>query len=271
MQYLILTQPDKKPSRFVLSDSPITIGRSRDNMIIISDSKISRFHACLELQNDKWILSDLKTMNGTYMNKTRLDRVTLVHSDSFTIGFTTFTFYDENAAIEPTLKFDEEKTPPLDAAQETETSEPDALNSVKIPTNPFAGANRATVHMTVVSNEIQSKPHLNKKALHLNQILILQLSGSLTDITVKKISETLQYYLDSKSHRIVIDASKLVHISSSGWESLVEASNRFKEHKGIFKIAALQPSNIKMYKTMSLNSVIPHYPSLDAALLSFGN
>ena len=54
---------------FALDRSPFTIGRSADSDLVVPDTPVSRRHACLELQGDRWFLRDLGSSNGTFLNR----------------------------------------------------------------------------------------------------------------------------------------------------------------------------------------------------------
>ena len=45
-----------------------SIGRERDNDIILLDLKTSRYHAQISLEADQWTLTDLGSSNHTYVN-----------------------------------------------------------------------------------------------------------------------------------------------------------------------------------------------------------
>jgi pSer/pThr/pTyr-binding forkhead associated (FHA) protein len=49
--------------------SPVTVlGRGMDNEIALNDTFLSSKHARLELRGDEWILEDLRSTNGTFVN-----------------------------------------------------------------------------------------------------------------------------------------------------------------------------------------------------------
>ena len=54
---------------FVLDRSPFSIGRGADNDLVVPDTSVSRRHAGLELQGDHWLLRDLGSSNGTFLNR----------------------------------------------------------------------------------------------------------------------------------------------------------------------------------------------------------
>lgn len=57
---------------FPVEGDIITIGRESENQIVINDAEVSRKHSQLILQGGKYILSDLGSTNGTFVNGQRL-------------------------------------------------------------------------------------------------------------------------------------------------------------------------------------------------------
>ncbi len=72
-----------------------SIGRTRDNNIVIPDRWISRNHAMLQItEKGSFYLIDLGSRNGTFLNKQRVSiPVTLEDGDQITIGESEITFY----------------------------------------------------------------------------------------------------------------------------------------------------------------------------------
>jgi pSer/pThr/pTyr-binding forkhead associated (FHA) protein len=74
---------------------PITLGRSLDCDLWVDDPMLSRRHCQLEpaLEGDGWVVTDLNSRNGTYVNSKRLlERTPLNHRDVITIGKTHIKF-----------------------------------------------------------------------------------------------------------------------------------------------------------------------------------
>jgi len=65
---------------------PITIGRAPDNSIAIDNVSISTHHARVEIQQGRLILSDLGSLNGTFVNAQRVKSATLKDGDVISIG-----------------------------------------------------------------------------------------------------------------------------------------------------------------------------------------
>jgi pSer/pThr/pTyr-binding forkhead associated (FHA) protein len=55
-----------------LGTTPITIGRSGDCTVIIDDDYASNHHARLSPQEGGWVIEDLGSTNGTYVQRTRV-------------------------------------------------------------------------------------------------------------------------------------------------------------------------------------------------------
>jgi len=66
---LLLMQEGETPGRrWAIDRSVITIGRSEDCDVIIPDRQVSRHHATIHRQDDAWVLTDLGSKNGTFLN-----------------------------------------------------------------------------------------------------------------------------------------------------------------------------------------------------------
>jgi pSer/pThr/pTyr-binding forkhead associated (FHA) protein len=69
---LIMRQGPTPGAAFTLEGDQLNIGRDSTNEIAISDAEISRRHARLTLQGGKYVLEDLGSTNGTFVNGQRL-------------------------------------------------------------------------------------------------------------------------------------------------------------------------------------------------------
>jgi hypothetical protein len=69
---LVITSGAKAGAEFPLGRDEITIGRSSDSAIIIRDDYTSTHHARLMLWNGRWMIQDLDSTNGTFLNGSRV-------------------------------------------------------------------------------------------------------------------------------------------------------------------------------------------------------
>jgi adenylate cyclase len=72
-----------------------SIGRSRQNTVVLDSAKVSRRHAIVNVQNvgEFWLI-DLGSSNGTFLNKRRIHQpVRLCDCDQFAIGDSIFRFH----------------------------------------------------------------------------------------------------------------------------------------------------------------------------------
>jgi pSer/pThr/pTyr-binding forkhead associated (FHA) protein len=58
---------------FPLGPGALTIGRASDCEVFLDDVTVSRHHATLTLTDDGALLVDLGSMNGTYINRRRIE------------------------------------------------------------------------------------------------------------------------------------------------------------------------------------------------------
>lgn len=72
-QYQLVMHSGPTPGKtFLLEGDVLTIGREVSNAIAINDAEISRKHSQLVLQGGKYVLTDLGSTNGTFVNGQRL-------------------------------------------------------------------------------------------------------------------------------------------------------------------------------------------------------
>jgi len=72
-QYQLVMHSGPTPGKtFQLEGDVLTIGRDASNQIPINDAEISRKHSQLVLQGGKYVLTDLGSTNGTFVNGQRV-------------------------------------------------------------------------------------------------------------------------------------------------------------------------------------------------------
>lgn len=77
------------------------LGRERDNEIVLIDPKISRYHAQITLEGGQWVISDLGSANGTYVNGEFVSTAQVLKAgDAISLGDTSLVLRLSSAAEE---------------------------------------------------------------------------------------------------------------------------------------------------------------------------
>jgi len=119
-EFSILTG-DGKEFIYELEKDDLSIGRSKDRDIILPDHTISRKHARMSKTPDGYLLEDLGSHNGTFVNASRITTHILRHNDQVKIGASMLTFLDESArAATPPV---EESKPVVDEPEDLQERE----------------------------------------------------------------------------------------------------------------------------------------------------
>ncbi|MCK4400804.1 FHA domain-containing protein [bacterium] len=83
----------KAGEHFEFDNEPCTIGRIQDNDIVLeNDDIVSRHHAKIVLEDDKLILVDLESKNGTKVNGKKISRQELKSHDKIEVGGVSLAF-----------------------------------------------------------------------------------------------------------------------------------------------------------------------------------
>lgn len=105
MSTLIQYKSNVAGVKFAIDKTPLRIGRSEDNDLCIDDDLASRNHALIEKVHGEdedgrshYILRDLDSTNGTYVNHTAITAHLLVEGDMIRIGQTFFRFSESSQA-----------------------------------------------------------------------------------------------------------------------------------------------------------------------------
>lgn len=77
---------------FPVEASPTTIGRSPECAIFLDDVTVSRKHAVFSQNDDHWQIEDQGSLNGTFVNRDRVETAQLRDGDEIQIGKYRLTF-----------------------------------------------------------------------------------------------------------------------------------------------------------------------------------
>ncbi len=83
---------ESEPVNRSLQNRKMIIGREDSADIVIPLTSVSREHACILPQNEEFVIEDLNSTNGTFVNGVRVNRCILRHNDLIRIGDVTILF-----------------------------------------------------------------------------------------------------------------------------------------------------------------------------------
>jgi len=78
-----------------------TLGRHPNNSIQLLDRIVSKEHCHIDYEGEIYVLKDLGSLNGTFVNGMKVDRHRLQPGDSISVGSTTIVFSDETVEVPP--------------------------------------------------------------------------------------------------------------------------------------------------------------------------
>ncbi len=88
---LVITSGPKAGTEIPLGSEPLTIGRSSESGLQIRDDYTSTHHARLLLWGDEWVIQDLDSTNGTFLDGARVTVPTQIPINTpLKVGATTF-------------------------------------------------------------------------------------------------------------------------------------------------------------------------------------
>lgn len=75
---LVVTEGGLAGTTITLGEGAVTLGRADDSTLVLTDDYASTHHARLVPGDGGWVLEDLGSTNGTYLDRTRVNRPTPV-------------------------------------------------------------------------------------------------------------------------------------------------------------------------------------------------
>ncbi|HEY6843330.1 MAG TPA: FHA domain-containing protein [Thermoanaerobaculia bacterium] len=117
---------------------PFTIGRDPGNDIILRDPKVSRHHAEIVFERGFFVLHDLASANGTYVNGKRVRVAPLTHGAKLRMG-NTYGRFSEELPTESDAQEENTAAP----AEPVPTAQHDSFNPMT--TQPHEGISNADV------------------------------------------------------------------------------------------------------------------------------
>lgn len=96
---LISTRGAVSSSRYLLDEDEITVGRDPSSDILLDDSTVSRTHAVFRRINGNYSVIDAGSLNGTYVNRQRVDSQELKNGDEIILGKFRLVYFTNKSVI----------------------------------------------------------------------------------------------------------------------------------------------------------------------------
>ena len=161
-QYQLTMRSGPNPGTvYALDGDQISIGRDSSNEIPVNDAEVSRRHSRLTFQGGKYVLEDMGSTNGTFVNGQRLTGPRVLKSDEVVSLGEQIVFVYESVEADPGATVVSSRNmpeprpavapppPPQAYAGQVPTSQPEALEAKKTNPVPIAIAVGAVVLICV--------------------------------------------------------------------------------------------------------------------------
>ncbi len=83
---LLILNPSGQRSRVALKPLPFVLGRHADNNLVLRDNRVSRSHARIFAEDGHYVIEDLSSRHGTWVNGAQIGRHVLRNSDRIDFG-----------------------------------------------------------------------------------------------------------------------------------------------------------------------------------------
>ena len=135
MPKLILKFDNRDLSECAVGTHPVTIGRLPDNNLVIDNPAVSGRHARVYREGNHYVLEDLKSTNGTFVNDKPVARHTLLEGDVILVGKHTVVFTQQGGEqVEPPKE--EQFVPEIGGTRMLDTRKQKEMLGTKNPGGP---------------------------------------------------------------------------------------------------------------------------------------
>ncbi len=189
--------------------TPVTIGREEGNSIQLNDERVSRFHLKIQKDEEKFVLTDLESTNGTKVNGEDIQLRILRFGDMITVGRSVLVFGSPGQIAQRLAE----------------------LRGAEPPGDGTLGPDEAPNSENAASLEFelnwQQSPS-DQATLH--ALLPPDLPGGLTPVQAAQLSELLEYMHIRIRHLLnsvrVAEDEQEVALNFRQWQNLLELQTR---------------------------------------------
>jgi pSer/pThr/pTyr-binding forkhead associated (FHA) protein len=86
MAMVVVKRGPNAGSKFILDADVTRAGRHPDSDIFLDDITVSRRHAEILRVDDRYVVKDVGSLNGTYLNRERIEEAALSNGDELQVG-----------------------------------------------------------------------------------------------------------------------------------------------------------------------------------------
>lgn len=103
MAEIVVKYDDKVIERVVVDKHRVSIGRTKENDIVLENRGVSRKHALIEFNDSGVVIIDNESLNGTFLNDRKVTEEMLRDSDHITIGKYDLIFHDVEQNVQESV------------------------------------------------------------------------------------------------------------------------------------------------------------------------
>jgi adenylate cyclase len=103
MPHLYVVTNDGQIFNFPISKAKTTLGRSKENDLVLVDNTVSRYHTEIQKVKGDYFLADLGSYNGTKVNGKPIQKVSLKNGDDIQVGSSKLTFLIDSISQDKAL------------------------------------------------------------------------------------------------------------------------------------------------------------------------
>ena len=190
---------------------PITIGREEGNTIQLNDERVSRFHLKIQEDNDRLVLTDLESTNGTKVNNEDIQLRILRFGDIIAVGRSVL-LYGSREQIASRLAKLRGGSGPEGTSNSEEASRARKVGAFDFELNWNADAELQATLYTLEPPELPTRLSPGQAA---------QLAELLDYLHIRIRSLLSSTQVEPKADRVIIDLRQ--------WQSLVDLQSRLAE------------------------------------------
>ncbi|MBW2037641.1 MAG: FHA domain-containing protein, partial [Deltaproteobacteria bacterium] len=229
MVKLIVQLPLKEPNEYLLTGQRIVIGRASDNEISIDEKIVSRRHAEIIREGEHFVLVDLDSHNGTFINDARITRHILTDQDTIRIGTAIIKYRDmrsQQVFLSDDHIQDEKRTLVKPLAEENVIS---PLRDLA----PFISTMRAKEEKPGISRKFleatlrlaKDRPQENLEKNYRNLLILYQIGEIINSVT--NLEELLEVIMDLVLQVVEAERGFLL-LRDEGTETLLPKVVRYR-------------------------------------------